>query len=211
MQYKNTEYGDAIVQGIIHEYDIKAAGLSVMYAEKIISKDMYDYYNSLPKEIRNIKLGMYIGEKGLSAKRNEALDKYMEKFIKENEIQDGNIMEIASDALWLFNVRRLKVREFGPVQIRLDRVASIMISWNIYRFHFDSWSGAFFIRGYKEDTQFTRKIKELLALIDSNTEQPVLYNFLHDMKADIVYGVYEFISYEKSIQFIDWLLEQIIK
>lgn len=211
MQYKNEDYGNAIVQGIIQEYDIKSAGLSVMYAEKIISKDMYDYYSALPKEIRNIKLGIYIGEKGLSQKRNEALDKYMEKFINENEIKDGNIMEIASDALWLFNVRRLKVREFGPVQIRLDRVASIMISWNSYRFYFDSWSGEFFIRGYTEENQFTKKMKELLAMVDSGIDQQTIYNFLHDMKTDILYEVYQFISLEKSIQLIDWLLEQIIR
>ena len=77
MNYKNAVFNDVIVQGDIIEYDITAAGINVMYAEGIISKGLYDYWMSLPKEIRNIKAGIHIGDNGLQPKKEKALNKYI--------------------------------------------------------------------------------------------------------------------------------------
>lgn len=211
MNYKNTVFNDVIVQGDIIEYDITAAGINVMYAEGIISKGLYDYWMSLPKEIRNIKAGIHIGDNGLQPKKEKALNKYIDMFLKENHVEENDIMEIASDAIWLFNIKSIKTRKFKNVEFRADRTASIMICWNNFKFYMDSWNGEFFVRGYREFTPFVARIKELLGLIENGTDQKTMYKFLHNFKMSIVYEECKFINEEKSLEFVDWLLDQLIK
>jgi hypothetical protein len=200
------------VQGSITEYDITAAGINVMYAEGIMKKDMYDYLMSLPKEIRNIKAGYFIRDnKGIQEKKEEALNEYIYLFIKENNIDEDTIMEIASDAIWLFNAKRIQYTKFKNVEFRFDRCASILVSWNTYRFYYDSWGGDFFIRGYKEVTPFTFRMKELLAMIDQNIDQMSLYKFIHEFKMDVLAEKISFVDTNKTIQLIDWLIDQFIK
>ena len=123
MNYKNTVFNDVIVQGDIIEYDITAAGINVMYAEGIINKGLYDYWMSLPKEIRNIKAGIHIGDNGLQPKKEKALNKYIDMFLEENHVEENDIMEIASDAIWLFNIKSIKTRKFKNVEIeRIERL-----------------------------------------------------------------------------------------
>lgn len=212
MNYKNQEYANTVVQGSITEYDITAAGINVMYAEGIMKKDMYDYLMALPKEIRVIKAGLFLRDNpGLQDKKEEALTKYIELFLKENNVSEEIVMEIASDAIWLFNAKRIQYTKFKNVEFRFDRCASILVAWNTYRFYYDSWNGDFFIRGYREVTPFTFRVKELLAMIEQNIDQVTIYRFLHEFKMDILNEQLTFIDTEKTIQFVDWLIDQFIK
>lgn len=211
MNYKNSNYANTVVQGNIYEYDITAAGINVMYAEGIINKGLYDYWMSLPKEIRNIKAGIHTGEKKLAEKKEAAMNKYIDLFIKENNIEEADIMEIATDAIWLFNSKKITYTKFKNVEFRFDRSASILLAWNTYRFYYDSWSGDFFVRGYTTDNPFIRKIKDLLAMIEQNVDQITIYKFLHELKMDTLMEELNFLEVKKSIEFIDWLIEQFIK
>jgi hypothetical protein len=211
MIYKNIEYADTVVQGNIQEYDITAAGANAMYAEGVVSKGLYDYWMSLPKKIRNIKIGYHIGDNNLQEARDKAINKYIDLFINENHIPDANVMEIATDALWLFNNKRITYTKFKNVEFRLDRCASILVTWMNLRFYYDSWSGEFFVRGYTEETPFVFKIKELLAMIDQNVDQITLYRFLHQLKMDILTEELQFLSIDKATNFVDWLIEQFIR
>ena len=48
-------------------------------------------------------------------------------------------------------------------------------------------------------------------MIEQNIDQVTIYRFLHEFKMDILNEQLTFIDTEKTIQFVDWLIDQFIK
>lgn len=199
-----------MMQGYIREFDAKSAGISVLYAEGHMTKEKYDELMGLDKETRIIKTGLFIRDFDLQEKKEKALTKYIELFKSENNIGEDQIIVRASDALWLFNVVEVKTYEWGPVLFREDRTASTLLTWRQFNFYYDSWSGEFFIRGFRQRNTFTGRMKELMIMLESNPTQKALYTLLHTMLREAYHELYEFINTKTVIELIESLIDYLI-
>ena len=88
----------------IIEYDIKSAGLNVMYAFGLISKKQYQYYLSLDKKSRNIRLGLLQRDtEGLANELGECMLQVINMFIKANNLEESDILSVKNDAIFVIN------------------------------------------------------------------------------------------------------------
>lgn len=100
-----------ITRGLIQEFDMKSAGLSVLTEKGYISEEMFLTLSDANKLDRNIALGKaIIGETGDIV--GEEVKKYVDEFIRVNNLKPSNILEIAKDAIFTYNVNP-KILEFG--------------------------------------------------------------------------------------------------
>lgn len=207
MIFKNETFANIIIKGNIAEFDMSSAGPSVARAENIITDEKYRELLAYPKKLRQIKFGLHLGEYKLQQRKEEALDKYMNLFIRENGIDDIHIMEIASDALWLFNPPRIKNRDFGEfVKFRMDRTASIMISFDGIKFYADTWNGSFFTRGYRLEEKDAQIMSTIMGIIENEENIQILYKKLHQFKMMILKEEVTIKSKEYGSALIDFIL-----
>lgn len=103
-----------VYECVIEEWDMKAAGLSVVADKGLISEDVY--YDLLDgtnddKKIRQILIGLIIKDEkdknsGMSELLNiisEGVKENIEKFLKINRIKEKDVLEVAHDAVFLKN------------------------------------------------------------------------------------------------------------
>lgn len=112
--YINPAY-DFIKSGVIKEYDIKAAGLNMLIAANLLSKEQISYYNSLEKKRRNIELGLLQKNRVYSKAISENLKKYRKLFFEANEIDENKVLSIRRDAIFVINTR-IKKTKFDNVE-----------------------------------------------------------------------------------------------
>lgn len=106
-----------IVRGNIQEMDMKSAGLSVLTERGCISEELYLDLCDGDKLDRNKALGKAmidtkIGEMDVAKIVDEDVKHYVNRFIEENKLKPSNILEIAKDALFLYNANP-KILQFG--------------------------------------------------------------------------------------------------
>ncbi len=214
MILKNTDYANVVLTGTILEYDMSAAGPSVARAENLISEEFYrELMSYTDKHTRQVKFGLYLGKHNLQPDKEKALDKYMNLFLEENGIKEVHVMEIASDAIWLLNPPKIRKTSFNEfVNFRLDRSASIMVSYEGVRYYADAWDGNMFTRGLKLDDNMNGKafIKNLLNMIEEGCEPEQAYKFLHEAKIAVLKENLILKNKEYSLGMIDFLLKSIV-
>ena len=214
MILKNEDYANVVLTGTILEYDMSAAGPSVARAENLITEEFYrELMSCTDKHTRQVKFGLYLGKYNLQTAKEEALNKYVNLFLKENAIKDVHVMEIASDAIWLLNPPKIHKTSFNEfVKFRLDRSASIMISYEGVRYYADAWDGNMFTRGLKLEDNPNGKsfIKNLLNMIEEGCEKEQSYKFLHEAKMHVLKETLILKNKEYALGMIDFLLKSII-
>lgn len=91
----------------------------MLISANAINEKQIKYLKSLPKEIRNIKIGLMIQkdkEYGRIIKNN--LVSYRTKFIKANDIEPNNIISVKKDAFFLVNCD-IEEKIFNNVEFRI--------------------------------------------------------------------------------------------
>jgi len=103
-------------KGNITEWDMVTANVSILAEEGLISEETYINLKEADRKARNITIGCLMrdlaSEFNLSEKFEEYLKKYTNMFIEENKLKDANILEIARDAIFLYNSKP-KYSKFG--------------------------------------------------------------------------------------------------
>ncbi|MGL5714451.1 MAG: hypothetical protein ACRCX2_15640 [Paraclostridium sp.] len=90
--------------GTIAEYDISSANINILRQAKAITDDIYYSLVDAPKLSRNILIGkMMRDNKELVQVVESGCRKSINMLIKYNNIPQSAILEIAKDALWLYN------------------------------------------------------------------------------------------------------------
>lgn len=190
---------------------MSAAGPSVMREDNHISHEVYTTLMEYPKKLRQIRFGEHLRDFNLQPQKEEALDKYMNLFIEENDLEESHIMEIASDALWLVNPPRIKRRDFGAfVKFRMDRSASIMVSFDGIKFYADTWNGSFFTRGYHFEEADSQVMSTLLSIIESEENVKILYKKLHQFKMMVLKEEVVIKNKDYGSRLVDFLLISLI-
>ena len=101
-----------IVDSVI-EYDIKSAGLSVLYEKKAISKKVFTNIFNMNKKSRVVHTGLLLRDnKGFYSILKNGIREFVELFIKTNKVKKSNVLEIANDAVWLVRQRATNLK-FG--------------------------------------------------------------------------------------------------
>lgn len=99
-------YIDFVISGIITEYDISKANANILLSMGIITKELRDYYIALPREQRQIYLGILIRDnKDANRALKEGFIKYRKAFFEANNISDNEVVNIRKDAIYLLNKR----------------------------------------------------------------------------------------------------------
>lgn len=92
------------IQTLIKEYDISSANISILAEAGVISEDMFDMLSSTYKIARNKTIGkLMITHPEIKDTIYNGIKKYMLEFIKSNNIKRSNIIEIATDAIFMIN------------------------------------------------------------------------------------------------------------
>lgn len=128
--------------GRIIEYDIKAANVNVLYHEGVFSKDKYDYLISLPKTSREIAVGNIIREdKTIYHTLMNGIFKFRRQLIESNDIQEDEIVRIATDAVYVNRFSDLRYTKFDNIEfVKKSESSNMMILLDLIIFskYFDN-------------------------------------------------------------------------
>ena len=92
------------IQTLIKEYDISSANISILSENGVISSEMYEMLNGTYKQVRNKTIGkLMLSDPEIKDIIYNGIRKYMVEFIKQNKIKRSDILEIATDAIFMIN------------------------------------------------------------------------------------------------------------
>lgn len=183
----------------IIEYDISKANISMLYAYKMITKEEYNWYQSLPKQAREVYIGQRIAyEKELTKDSGSyslmentiknGILKAKNDFIEANKIYDIEIVRIANDALAIMKNTQVKHTRFEvkkdrpPIEFRLSFVATSMIKLNKVLVFFNSETGEVTIKGINKNlhqmhTAFLTEICKIVQCLEYNDYKSALIKY----------------------------------
>ena len=170
------------------EYDLRHANISILYGAGAIDKDLFDLLNTVPKQQREITIGMRIAEekreseletgKRISITENlikEGIRNVKEQFVIQNHIQDHQIVRIANDALLIKPLEPIEYTTFpyGPslLEFKIDGVYTSMVHLADIIILFNSESCAVDVKGINNNKvslceKFLTAICEIILYIE---------------------------------------------
>lgn len=108
-----------IYNGNIVEYDMMSAGISVATEKGLISEDIYYDLIEADKTERTVLFGMALrdnmkdtDDRTIVKIVNDGIKEFVDMFLKENNIKEDNVLEIAKDAIFMKSCR-IKKYMFG--------------------------------------------------------------------------------------------------
>lgn len=115
---KDVQYiQDYMFNSSIIEYDIRAAGYSILVSSNAISDEKKNQLENMTKISRNIEIGMMIRDNpDLQQVISNGLMSARRTFIQENQLQESDIICIKKDAI--FTNRKCKVLEINGITFR---------------------------------------------------------------------------------------------
>ena len=120
------------ITGRIVEYDIKAANINCLLSDGRLSIDEYNYLNSLPKQQREIEIGV-------REKADPTLYTSIAKKIKEakvwlaqvNNIPESQVVRVANDAVYINSMFDLKELQYdNNIRFVPKSVSNIFVNIN---------------------------------------------------------------------------------
>lgn len=182
--YVNPNY-DYIKNASIKEWDMKAAGLSILISKGKLTDKQIDYYSNLPKKERNIKLGLLRRKnKELNKVISEGLKEYRYKFFESNNIDEDKVLSIRSDAIFLVN-SNIKKKEFDNVKFRSKNSYTAYYQLNKCDFFYSDLRNILHVKGIDDnflelqEDYFLKELKKIFRLnqISNKSACNELYKF----------------------------------
>ena len=201
-----------IIKNSICEFDIKNAGVTILYQKGILTKKEYLYYINLDKNTRVIKTGNLLKDNPNYYKiQMDGFKEYMDKFILANKIKKYSVYEIAKDALWIIG-RQPRILKFDNVLFVKKREFTSFFKYRKIIFYVNSSTNIIDIRGSnpKED-KFLNIIKDILIKYEFGID---LYDKLHSIRNnlldDSLYYGEPVIKGVDNIKIIERLIKEIL-
>ena len=173
-----------IIKNSICEFDIKNAGVTILYQKGILTKKEYLYYINLDKNTRVIKTGNLLKDNPSYYKiQMDGFKEYMDKFILANKIKKYSIYEIAKDALWIIG-RQPRILKFDNVLFVKKREFTSFFKYRKIIFYVNSSTNIIDIRGSNPiDNKFLNVIKDILIKYEFGID---LYDKLHSIRNNLI-------------------------
>lgn len=173
-----------IIKNSICEFDIKNAGVTILYQKGILTKKEYLYYINLDKNTRVIKTGNLLKDNPSYYKiQMDGFKEYMDKFILANKIKKYSVYEIAKDALWIIG-RQPRILKFDNVLFVKKREFTSFFKYRKIIFYVNSSTNIIDIRGSNpSDDKFLNIIKDILIKYEFGID---LYDKLHSIRNNLI-------------------------
>lgn len=173
-----------IIKNSICEFDIKNAGVTILYQKGILTKKEYLYYINLDKNTRVIKTGNLLKDNPSYYKiQMDGFKEYMDKFILANKIKKYSVYEIAKDALWIIG-RQPRILKFDNVLFVKKREFTSFFKYRKIIFYVNSSTNIIDIRGSNPtDDKFLNVIKDILIKYEFGID---LYDKLHSIRNNLL-------------------------
>ena len=201
-----------IIKNSICEFDIKNAGVTILYQKGILTKKEYLYYINLDKNTRVIKTGNLLKDNPSYYKiQMDGFKEYMDKFILANKIKKYSVYEIAKDALWIIG-RQPQILKFDNVLFVKKREFTSFFKYRKIIFYVNSSTNIIDIRGSNPtDDKFLNIIKDILIKYEFGID---LYDKLHSIRNnlldDSLYYGEPVIKGVDNIKIIERLIKEIL-
>lgn len=201
-----------IIKNSICEFDIKNAGVTILYQKGILTKKEYLYYINLDKNTRVIKTGNLLKDNPSYYKiQMDGFKEYMDKFILANKIKKYSVYEIAKDALWIIG-RQPQILKFDNVLFVKKREFTSFFKYRKIIFYINSSTNIIDIRGSNPiDDKFLNIIKDILIKYEFGID---LYDKLHSIRNnlldDSLYYGESVIKGVDNIKIIERLIKEIL-
>ena len=201
-----------IIKNSICEFDIKNAGVTILYQKGILTKKEYLYYINLDKNTRVIKTGNLLKDNPSYYKiQTDGFKEYMDKFILANKIKKYSVYEIAKDALWIIG-RQPRILKFDNVLFVKKREFTSFFKYRKIIFYVNSSTNIIDIRGSNPiDDKFLNIIKDILIKYEFGID---LYDKLHSIRNnlldDSLYYGEPVIKGVDNIKIIERLIKEIL-
>ena len=172
-----------IIRNSICEFDIKNAGITILYEKGILTKKEYLYYINLDKDTRVIKTGLLLKDNPKYYDIQMAgFREYMDKFILANKIKKYSVYEIAKDALWIIG-RQPKLLKFDNIEFVKKREFTSFFKFRKVIFYVNSRTDIIDVRGSNpKDNTFLNVIKDILIKYEYEVD---LYTRLHKIRNNL--------------------------
>lgn len=99
-----------LIDGLIREFDITKANISVLRDANVLSESQYRYFLQCPKLEREIAIGKMEGNNPeISKIKKEGITQARKAFMTLNGIQDSEVLEIRNDSISIIGNRPINV------------------------------------------------------------------------------------------------------
>lgn len=104
---------ESVSNTLIQEYDISKANINILLYKGLLTRERYEYLFNLPKKIREITVGLMQKNTLYRDAIKEGIIEFKEKFFKENNIKDSDIISIKNDAVFIKGIKPLKTKFYN--------------------------------------------------------------------------------------------------
>ena len=87
----------------IREYDISKCNVNVLLYKGIINKEEYTKIMNLSREYRQVHIGYILKDERINRAFEEGLTEVRKSFLEMNELNEGDILSIKNDAIFVIN------------------------------------------------------------------------------------------------------------
>lgn len=94
---------DYLKNVLITEYDISSAGMNILYDLGVITSDKYEILKSMKKHDRVVAIGYLLKDPKMKATIEFGFRESRRIFMEQNNLEDGSILSIKKDAIFLIN------------------------------------------------------------------------------------------------------------
>lgn len=128
-----------IINTYIREYDLSKANISSLYHYNVLSKEQYESFLNMPKQEREIKIGLMIrNNKSYYDTIANGITYAKRMLIETNNVQDYEIVSIKNDAIFIHG-RELQNSKFGIFEFKVKNTFTtyMRLSENIEIYYYD--------------------------------------------------------------------------
>mgnify|MGYP001388216780 CR=1 FL=1 len=189
--YKNdiwTRDIDYIINANIYEYDMKNAGFNLIKYYELLDKKTIDNLESLPKNIRNIQIGLLMKEnKDFNNKLTQSFRKMRKTFLFSNQVKEHQILSIKKDAIYLVN-KACENTKFKNVEFVLKNRYTSFHKFSNIEFYYRNKGQVLDVKGIKDDKLEPHKdymckfLKDIFNLLETSSNERIVSKLKHFSK-----------------------------
>ena len=179
---------DIIRDMSIREYDIKSAGLNILYTEGYIGDDEYKALSNMDKLKRNIVIGKWLRENSeINKVMMDEFIKIRKMFFEGNDLVDDDILSIKKDAIFVLD-KTLSNLEFGNYVFVEKEVFTSYLHLNKQEeYYYNKYTDNLVVKGFSDDIKSFQKdyyFKLVSSLLKNAKDKDKLFEILIEFKDD---------------------------
>lgn len=143
---------------IITEYDIKSAGMNILYDSGFLNKEQYKNLKNTEKYERNVIIGKMLREnKEMNLKLNEGFKIARKVFMEINNLEDNDILSIKKDAIFVIGKKCNNLRVSDHVYFTENSEYDNYINIIDKEHYINLYENKIDVKGYHKETYDNHK------------------------------------------------------